>query len=132
MTKPISRASLGCAKQIGWYYCESHQATMYGSACDNLPCGQCDMEIPGGGGKKCNPGEYPGHGTPKEPYCNPNQFPNTSFLEVHGKVHARLTAGETIDVAWMVSAPHGGQYQYRLCLDGTDTEECFKKTPLLF
>jgi len=132
MTKPISRASLGCTKSNNWYYCESHQATMHGSACDNLPCGQCDVEIPGGGGKKCNPGEYPGRGTPKEPYCNPNQMVNTSFLEAHGKVHARLTAGETIDVAWMVSAPHGGQYQYRLCLDGTDTEECFKRTPLLF
>jgi len=82
--------------------------------------------------KKCNPGEYPGRGTPKEPYCNPNQMPNTSLLEAHGKVHTRFIAGETVDLSWMVSAPHGGHYQYRLCLDGTDTEECFKKTPLLF
>jgi len=132
MTKPVARASLGCTKSNNsWYYCESHQATM--DACDNLPCGQCHLPRVGNDrGSTCTAGDYPGHATPKEPYCNPNQMVGTSFLETRGKVQTRLTAGETVDVAWSVSAPHGGQYQYRLCLDGTDTEECFNKTPLLF
>lgn len=59
-------------------------------------------------------------------------MPNTAFLETPGEIQARYTAGDTVEVAWVVSANHRGSYQYRLCLDGSDTEECFKKTPLLF
>jgi hypothetical protein len=30
----------------------------------------------------------------------------------------------------ILAANHGGKYQYRICLDGSDTEECFKKNIL--
>jgi len=133
MSTPLSRASLnGCSDDPSrpdcecHYFCASHQATSY--ACD-LPCGDCVLPHEGG---NCTAGHYPGTATPKEPYCNPNQSPNTEFLETPGEIQASYTAGDTIEVAWVVSVNHYGSYQYRLCLDGSDTEECFKKTPLRF
>jgi len=41
--------------------------------------------------------------------------------------------GSVVDVAWAISANHGGGYQYRLCKksDGV-SEECFQKTQLKF
>jgi len=126
VTRPTSRASLGCDPYSG-YFCETHQATR--SACDNLPCGECHLPVHGG---NCTAGVYPGYATPKEPYCNPDQINGTSFLEVAGEVQAAWTAGEVVEVAWAVSVNHRGNYQYRLCLDGHDSEDCFKKTPLPF
>jgi len=132
LTTPTSRAGLGCP-QLGGpsYYCEHHQATLdfcgaharcaglHGRRCESTTAiGYCTAEL--------------GTATPLEPYCNPNQAPGTSFLETPGVVQASWTAGEEVDVAWSVSAPHGGWYRYRLCLDGSDTEDCFRKTPLLF
>merc|ERR1711988_84059 len=41
--------------------------------------------------------------------------------------------GATVEVAWAISANHGGGYQYRLCKnDGEVNEECFQKTPMKF
>jgi len=134
MSAPVSRQSLrSCADGPPYppncechYYCVSHQAT--NQACD-LPCGDCAYPHEGG---NCTTGFHPGSATPLEPYCNPNQLPNTGFLETPGEIQASYTAGDTIEVAWVVSVNHRGWYQYRLCLDGSDTEECFKKTPLRF
>lgn len=41
--------------------------------------------------------------------------------------------GSIVDVAWAISANHGGGYHYRLCKksDGV-SEECFQRTPLKF
>merc|ERR1712032_1480968 len=41
--------------------------------------------------------------------------------------------GSTVEVAWAISANHGGGYHYRLCKksDGV-SEECFQRTPLKF
>merc|ERR1712178_60349 len=36
------------------------------------------------------------------------------------------------DVAVKYVLNHAGNYQFRLCLDGSDTEECFQQTPLQF
>jgi len=49
-------------------------------------------------------------------------------------------AGSTVEVAWGITANHGGGYQYRLCRVGQAgvnntaeaTEECFQQTPLEF
>lgn len=49
-------------------------------------------------------------------------------------------AGSTVEVAWGITANHGGGYQYRLCkinnpgsnITAEATEECFQKTPLEF
>merc|ERR1711957_415751 len=49
-------------------------------------------------------------------------------------------AGSTVEVAWGITANHGGGYQYRLCkvkeatANNTEeaTEECFQRTPLEF
>ena len=44
-------------------------------------------------------------------------------------------AGSVQEVAWFVSANHGGGYSYRLCKQEGDeavTEECFQQTPLRF
>lgn len=43
--------------------------------------------------------------------------------------------GSIVEVAWGISANHGGGYSYRLCKnDGKNdiNEECFQKTPLNF
>jgi len=41
--------------------------------------------------------------------------------------------GSVQEVAWGISANHGGGYSYRLCKnDGNVTEECFQRTPLRF
>jgi len=43
--------------------------------------------------------------------------------------------GEIVEMAWALTANHGGGYSYRLCKippDGNVTEECFQKIPLKF
>merc|ERR1719300_334233 len=46
----------------------------------------------------------------------------------------RWNRGSTQEVAWAISANHGGGYQYRLCKNepGKVNEECFQRTPLKF
>ena len=46
----------------------------------------------------------------------------------------RWVAGSIAEVAWGITANHGGGYQYRICRnDGGDRNEtCFQKTPLKF
>jgi hypothetical protein len=41
-------------------------------------------------------------------------------------------AGTVVDVEVKYLLNHAGNYQFRLCLDGSDTEECFNETPLKF
>jgi len=45
-------------------------------------------------------------------------------------VVATYRAGDTIEVEMQTYENHAGHYAYRLCLDGSDTEECFKKNYL--
>jgi len=41
--------------------------------------------------------------------------------------------GSKVEVAWSISANHGGGYSWRLCkADGEISEECFQKIPLKF
>jgi len=41
-------------------------------------------------------------------------------------------SGSVVDVEVKYVINHAGNYQFRLCLDGSDTDECFKQTPLKF
>lgn len=53
-------------------------------------------------------------------------------LPAHGSP-THWQRGSWQEVAWAISANHGGGYSYRLCpADGNVTEECFQKTPLSF
>jgi len=70
--------------------------------------------------------------TPDEPFCNPKTAFQNANLTSPGEAQATWVSGTVVDVAWAVSVNHAGAYQYRLCFDGSDSEECFKKTPLLF
>ena len=45
-------------------------------------------------------------------------------------MQANYTAGALVPMTWQVAANHGGKYQYRICTDGSDTEECFKRNVL--
>lgn len=41
-------------------------------------------------------------------------------------------SGSVVEVKWSIRANHGGGYQYRLCPEGSLSEECFQRTPLEF
>ena len=123
---PASRGKLGCDISAG-YMCLSHQSTT--PACDNLPCEGCERYPDK---SHCSAGAYPGLATPDEPFCNPPGAGRNLNLTSPGAVQAQWTAGAVVEVTWAVDINHQGWYQYRLCLDGSDTEECFKRTPLKF
>jgi len=58
-------------------------------------------------------------------------YPGTSLPPVTYKTIWQR--GTNVEVAWGISANHGGGYQYRLCPKESDlTEECFQKNPLSF
>lgn len=47
--------------------------------------------------------------------------------------HRSWQIGAAVEVAWAVTANHGGGYQYRLCSKSSaQTEECFQANPLEF
>lgn len=48
-------------------------------------------------------------------------------MMVPGPIQGKYTAGEVVEMTWHVYADHGGWYSYRICMDGSDTEECFQK-----
>jgi hypothetical protein len=47
--------------------------------------------------------------------------------------HRTWKVGDAVDVAWAITANHGGGYQYRICpKNAKQTEECFQSNPLEF
>jgi len=48
-----------------------------------------------------------------------------------GPIQARYTSGQVVEMRWNVYADHGGWFEYRICLDGSDTEDCFRRNILL-
>lgn len=91
------------------------------------PCG-----VTGGG---YQPGKNGNGGVPPDFY---HQGHNGSHVRWgHGPV-TQWVAGQTYDVAWGITANHGGGYQYRLCeksaakVGGQEAEKCFQRTPLGF
>ena len=84
----------------------------------------CPADAPPGQGGNCPGGGY-GYGPRAE------DFP---FRNI---VTTTWTAGDTVEVAWGITANHGGGYSYRLCKLGPEgrqglTEECFQAMPLQF
>jgi hypothetical protein len=91
--------------------------------CDNLPCGSCYDN-------GCTAGNNPGYAIPKEPVCGAGD--SNPIFTTPGDIQAFWKAGDTVEITWNIAANHAGNYGYRLCLDGSDTEECFQKLPLMF
>lgn len=59
--------------------------------------------------------------------------PGVNGLELPAKSPTVWPKGSTQEVAWAITANHGGGYSYRLCPKGENiTEECFQKTVLRF
>lgn len=50
-----------------------------------------------------------------------------------GPIQARYTSGQVADMSWTIygAANHGGWFEYRICLDGSDTENCFRSNVLV-
>jgi len=108
---------------------ERHPWRAPGSAPIFSPCG-----VDGGNPKGCGSGN--------DDPCAPGGYPfgpdaiDFPFPDV---VTTEWTAGSVVEVAWGITANHGGGYSYRLCPrkstgmnNGDLTEECFQKMPLSF
>merc|ERR1712110_822206 len=48
-----------------------------------------------------------------------------------GPIQAHYTSGQVAEMRWNVYADHGGWFEYRICLDGSDKEDCFRRNILL-
>jgi len=108
MVKPQSRNDKNCAASD--YKCRSDVAVPrnYAGGFFNKAPGLGEGSVPG-------------------PVCGAG---DSSAKFKKGEAVATYRAGDTIDVQWKSYANHGGHYAYRLCLDGSDTEECFKQNYL--
>lgn len=82
------------------------------------------------------PAHHPGMGTvgsscgwwKKDPFQPSGQGePLYSDFMQPGAAQASYVSGDTIDVEWTIVANHWGVYSYRICTDGSDTEECFQQ-----
>eukprot|EP01065_Artemidia_motanka_P046011 TRINITY_DN6869_c0_g2_i1.p1 TRINITY_DN6869_c0_g2~~TRINITY_DN6869_c0_g2_i1.p1 ORF type:complete len:491 (+),score=178.34 TRINITY_DN6869_c0_g2_i1:64-1536(+) len=96
------------------------------------------------------PGDFPCTPGAAVPWCAPGTAPVASpcgvwaggaaplaggrdMRDLPGEPMATWTAGSTAEVAWAVTANHGGGYSYRLCpTDSDQSEECFQKHHLPF
>jgi hypothetical protein len=102
-------------------YTKHHPWRYPGSAPVENPCG-----LAGGWytqGQKGNGGDAP-----------PGYPQGFSGLDLNPLLEKTVwIAGSTVEVAWGITANHGGGYQYRLCPVGSKAdEECFQKLPLEF
>lgn len=80
-------------------------------------------------------GDMPGVAKVYTPVCSAGHDSRISDaaiagLNERGPSMATWLAGSTQEVSWNVQASHGGVYSYRLCCDGSDTEECFQQNVL--
>jgi len=116
----------------------------FAGACADLPCAGC-VKFPlanvinfGGGHNTCTPGNYPGKWYIKKNVCGVFNEDPLFVLPAFGpefkKDEPQVTwqAGSVVDVEVKYVLNHAGNYQFRLCLDGSDTEECFNELPLKF
>jgi hypothetical protein len=105
-------------------YTKHHPWRYPGSAPVEDPCG-----LAGGWYKKGHAGNG-GEAPPGAP-----QGEHGSSSKLFPKLLERTTwvAGSVVEVAWGITANHGGGYQYRLCpASSALTEECFQQQPLAF
>jgi len=108
VTKPVPRNVL---------ICDSRGETVWGCKADR------ETHPP-------HPGDHPG------PYggnvCSGDNNNGISWearqqMMRPGPIQAHYTSGQVAEMRWNVYADHGGWFSYRICLDGSDTEECFRK-----
>jgi len=127
ISTPTSRNILACGKvydDSNWYAdpfytCSTDRETGAQSpSMSGLPAGVAA-------------GDMPGVARVNAPFCSGGddaRIPDAiQGLNTKGSSQATWNAGDLVDVAWSVQAAHGGVYAYRLCCDGSDTEECFAK-----
>lgn len=113
-------------------------------ACKGLGCIGC-MKFPlgmiidvGGGHHTCTPGNHPGKWHIKKNVCGVYNLDPLFVLPAVGaefkndEPQVTWQAGTVVDVEVHYLLNHAGNYQFRLCLDGSDTDECFNETPLKF
>lgn len=134
MTVPASRNLNQCPSSSGpcgdWMNkCLTDQDRSGGAAaCEGLPCAGC-VKIPpeaclgGGGHDTCTPGNYPGQYPIRNNVCGDFQ---------QDDLQVTWQSGSVVDVEVRYILNHAGSYQFRLCLDGSDTDECFNEMPLKF
>jgi hypothetical protein len=111
-------------------------------ACRGLPCIGCwkfsGMIINAGGHHTCTPGNHPGTWKIRKNVCGVWNMDPLFVLPAVGPEFAKddpqvtWQAGTVVDVEVKYMLNHAGNYQFRLCLDGSDTDECFNETPLKF
>lgn len=130
ITNPVSRNELVCKKVYGddlmgaAFTCTTDRETPAQSPWfSGLPAG-----VPAG--------DMPGVAKVYEPFCSGGTDSRISAdaiagLNARGPSQATWDAGSTVSICWSVQAAHGGVFGYRLCCDGTNSEECFQRHPLL-
>jgi len=129
ISNPISRNELVCQKVYGEgvfgpaFTCMTDRETPAQSPyLSGLPVGVAA-------------GDMPGVAKVYEPFCSGGTDARISEavagLNVRGPSQATWHAGSTVSICWSVQAAHGGVFGYRLCCDGSNSEECFQRHPLL-
>merc|ERR1712070_381828 len=113
-------------------------------ACAGLPCAGC-VKFPlanivnvNGGHNTCTPGNYPGTYQINSNVCGVWNVDPLFVLPPMGPEFKKddpvitWQAGDVVDVQVKYVLNHSGNYWFRLCLDGSDTDECFNQLPLKF
>jgi hypothetical protein len=129
LSNPISRNELVCKEKYGdnlmgnAFTCASDRETPAQSPWfSGLPEG-----VPAG--------DMPGVAKVYDPVCsggNDERIPEAiDGLNVRGPSQATWHSGSVVSLCWSVQAAHGGVFGYRLCCDGTNSEQCFQSHPLL-
>jgi len=106
------------------YYCKSHRQHQYDQPHFDTPPGTMPLT-----GPVCA-----GNMEPRQEGFRLFQAPGAeevyAAFQTAGAVQGTYRAGDIIETRWQIVANHGGFYSYRLCLDGSDTEECFQNMVL--
>jgi len=146
MTQPASRSATSVAAsgtcafdRCMWY---TNNITIPGPPTNTDPAKLTMRVAPGSAADiyANHPWRGPGSAPSLSP-CGRNGFNHGAKFGVDGRdmpatalsLRKRWVAGTSVEVAFALTANHGGGYQYRLCPSGGDqTEQCFQNTPLEF
>lgn len=143
MTVPASRNLNQCTKSFpgteSSNACLANQdrSSAITGACEGLPCWGCNKLPKPPYHLTCTPGNHPGVYKIQNNVCGVSSK-SILFGPNHGPDFQRddpqvtWQAGSVVEVEVMYLANHLGNYQFRLCLDGSDTDECFNQMPLKF
>jgi len=125
ISSPVSRNELVCFQEYG--------EDLYGAAFNCVTDRETPAQNPETSGLPPGvmAGDMPGVANVNKPFCSSGSDPRLSAaaiegLNTRGPIQDVWTAGSTVEMCWNVQAAHAGVYSYRLCCDGTDSEECFQ------